>query len=70
MAENRYVGSYPIIGIRPNIDGRKDVLDVRGSLKKKVFILKMHTHTCMFPNNVKIRAAKHRILLIDCFLDK
>ena len=23
MAENRYVGSYPVIGIRPTIDGRK-----------------------------------------------
>ena len=28
MAENRYVGSYPVIGIRPTIDGRKGVLDV------------------------------------------
>ena len=31
MAENRYVGSYPVIGIRPTIDGRKGALDVRGS---------------------------------------
>ena len=33
MAESRYVGSYPVIGIRPTIDGRKGVLDVRGSLE-------------------------------------
>ena len=35
MAENRYVGSYPVIGIRPTIDGRKGVLDVRGSLEEQ-----------------------------------
>ena len=35
MAESRYVGSYPVIGIRPTIDGRKGVLDVRGSLEEQ-----------------------------------
>ena len=35
MAENRYVGSYPVIGIRPTIDGRKGALDVRGSLEEQ-----------------------------------
>ncbi len=33
MAENRLVGEYPVIGIRPVIDGRRGVLDVRGSLE-------------------------------------
>ena len=33
MAENRYVGSYPVIGIRPTIDGRRGVLKVRESLE-------------------------------------
>ncbi len=31
--ENRYVGSYPVIGIRPTIDGRRGVLKVRESLE-------------------------------------
>lgn len=35
MAKNRYVGDYPVIGIRPTIDGRKGVLDVRGSLEEQ-----------------------------------
>ncbi|MDO4632565.1 MAG: L-fucose isomerase [Eubacteriales bacterium] len=35
MAENRYVGSYPVIGIRPVIDGRRGALDVRGSLEEQ-----------------------------------
>ena len=30
---NRYVGSYPVIGIRPTIDGRRGVLQVRESLE-------------------------------------
>ena len=35
MAENRLVGAYPVIGIRPTIDGRRGVLDVRGSLEEQ-----------------------------------
>lgn len=35
MAKSRLVGEYPVIGIRPTIDGRKGVLDVRGSLEKQ-----------------------------------
>lgn len=33
MAKNRLIGDYPVIGIRPTIDGRRGVLDVRGSLE-------------------------------------
>lgn len=35
MAENRYVGDYPVIGIRPTIDGRRGYLDVRASLEEQ-----------------------------------
>ncbi|MCD7826943.1 MAG: L-fucose isomerase [Clostridiales bacterium] len=35
MAEKRFAGEYPVIGIRPIIDGRKGPLDVRGSLEKQ-----------------------------------
>ena len=35
MAENRYLGSYPVIGIRPTIDGRRGVLKVRESLEEQ-----------------------------------
>ena len=33
MAQNRYVGDYPVIGIRPVIDGRRGPLKVRESLE-------------------------------------
>ena len=35
MAKNRYVGEYPVIGIRPTIDGRRGVLKVRESLEEQ-----------------------------------
>ncbi len=35
MAKNRLVGEYPVIGIRPTIDGRRGYLDVRGSLEEQ-----------------------------------
>ncbi len=33
MAEKRIIGDYPVIGIRPTIDGRRGVLKVRESLE-------------------------------------
>jgi L-fucose isomerase len=35
MAANRYVGDYPVIGIRPVIDGRRGPLKVRESLEEQ-----------------------------------
>ena len=35
MSENRYIGEYPVIGIRPTIDGRRGVLGVRESLEEQ-----------------------------------
>lgn len=35
MAESRLIGRYPVIGIRPVIDGRRGYLDVRGSLEEQ-----------------------------------
>ena len=35
MAENRFYGEYPVIGIRPIIDARRGPLNVRGSLEEQ-----------------------------------
>ena len=35
MAKNRYIGDYPVIGIRPIIDGRRGPLKVRESLEEQ-----------------------------------
>ena len=35
MSKSRYIGEFPVIGIRPTIDGRRGALDVRGSLEEQ-----------------------------------
>ena len=35
MAESRLIGGYPVIGIRPTIDGRRGPLKVRESLEEQ-----------------------------------
>lgn len=35
MAESRLIGDYPVIGIRPTIDGRRGMLKVRESLEEQ-----------------------------------
>ena len=36
MGKSRYIGEYPVIGIRPVIDARQGMLDVRGSVPADV----------------------------------
>ena len=35
MAKSRLIGDYPVIGIRPTIDGRRGAMDIRGSLEEQ-----------------------------------
>ncbi len=39
MAKNRYVGDYPVIGIRPCIDGRRGPMKLRESLEDQTMAL-------------------------------
>ena len=39
MAKNRYIGDYPVIGIRPTIDGRRGPLKVRESLEEQTMAM-------------------------------
>ena len=41
MAEKRYVGDYPVIGIRPIIDGRRGPMRLRESLEDQTMALAM-----------------------------
>ena len=36
MANNRYIGEYPVIGIRPIVDGRRGPMQLRESLEDQV----------------------------------
>ncbi len=52
MAKNRYIGEYPVIGIRPTIDGRRGVLDVRGSLEEQTMNMAKSAAT-LFEENIR-----------------
>ncbi len=39
MAKNRLIGDYPVIGIRPTIDGRRGPLKVRESLEDQTMAM-------------------------------
>ncbi len=52
MAENRYIGDYPVIGIRPIIDGRRGPLKVRESLEEQTMNM-AKTAAKLFTENLK-----------------
>ena len=52
MAKSRLIGSYPVIGIRPTIDGRRGALDVRGSLEEQTMNM-AKTAAKLFEENLR-----------------
>ena len=52
MAKSRLVGDYPVIGIRPTIDGRRGVLKVRESLEDQTMNMAKAAKK-MFEENLK-----------------
>ena len=52
MAKNRLVGDYPVIGIRPTIDGRRGALKVRESLEEQTMNMAKSAAT-LFEENLR-----------------
>ncbi len=52
MAKSRLIGDYPVIGIRPTIDGRRGYLDVRGSLEEQTMGMALAAKE-LFEKNLK-----------------
>jgi L-fucose isomerase len=52
MAENRLIGDYPVIGIRPTIDGRRGALKVRESLEEQTMNM-AKSAAKLFEDNIK-----------------
>ena len=52
MAENRLIGDYPVIGIRPTIDGRRGALKVRESLEDQTMAMAQAAKK-LFEDNIK-----------------
>ena len=68
MSKNRYVGDYPVIGIRPIIDGRRGPMKLRESLEGQVMELavaakKLFEENLFYSNGepVKVIIADHSI---------
>ena len=60
MAKNRLVGEYPVIGIRPTIDGRRGVLKVRESLEEQTMNMaksaaKLFTENLKYSNGEPVK---------------
>ena len=60
MAENRFVGDYPVIGIRPIIDGRRGPLKVRESLEDQTMNMaksaaKLFTENLKYSNGEPVK---------------
>lgn len=52
MAENRMIGDYPVIGIRPVIDGRRGYMKVRESLEEQTMNM-ARAAAALFTGNLK-----------------
>ena len=52
MAKNRLIGEYPVIGIRPTIDGRRGALGVRESLEAQTMAM-AESAAQLFRENIK-----------------
>ena len=68
MAENRYAGKYPVIGIRPIIDARRGPMKLRESLEEQTMTLakaakKLFEENIYYSNGepVKVIIASHSI---------
>ncbi|MBB5335570.1 L-fucose isomerase [Pectinatus brassicae] len=65
MTKSRLIGDYPVIGIRPTIDGRRGVLDVRGSLEKQTMDM-AHSAAKIFTENLQYSNGEPvRVIIAD-----
>ena len=60
MAKSRLIGDYPVIGIRPTIDGRRGVLGVRESLEEQTMNMaksaaKLFTENLKYSNGEPVK---------------
>lgn len=70
MAEKRFAGEYPVIGIRPIIDARKGPLDVRGSLEEQTRTL-AETAAKLFRENLKYSNGDPvKVVISDCSIGR
>ena len=65
MAENRYVGDYPVIGIRPIIDGRRGPMKLRESLEGQTMELALAAKKLFEENLFYSNGEKVKVIIAD-----
>lgn len=65
MAKSRLIGEYPVIGIRPTIDGRRGILDVRGSLEEQTMNMAKSAAKLLEENLKYSNGEKVKVVIAD-----
>ncbi|MGG5461225.1 L-fucose isomerase [Clostridium sp. B9] len=65
MASSRLVGKYPVIGIRPTIDGRRGRLNVRGSLEEQTMNMAKSAAKLLEENLKYSNGEKVKVIIAD-----
>ena len=65
MAKSRLVGKYPVIGIRPTIDGRRGIIDVRGSLEEQTMNMAKSAAKLLEENLKYSNGEKLKVIIAD-----
>ena len=68
MAKNRYLGSYPVIGIRPTIDGRRGALKVREGLEDQT--MNMARSAAKLIDDIRARVNDKRSYAMDRLIEQ
>ena len=65
MAKNRYIGEYPVIGIRPIVDGRRGPMQLRESLEDQVMAM-AEAAKKLFEDNLYYSNGEHvKVVMAD-----
>ena len=68
MANNRYIGEYPVIGIRPIVDGRRGPMQLRESLEDQVMAM-AEAAKKLFEENLYYSNGEHvKVVMADTIL--
>ena len=65
MAESRLIGKYPVIGIRPTIDGRRGPLKVRESLEEQTMGMALSAKKLIEDNLCYSNGEKVKVIIAD-----
>ena len=69
MAKSRLIGDYPVIGIRPTIDGRRGALKVRESLEDQTMNMAKSAAKLLEDNLKYTNGEPVKVIIADTTMD-